>query len=103
MSTTPAVQRYVEYVHLNPTTGSNRRPGRLVDEEVFVYSVGPGDYWQQSGAAQFYCDQHVVPAQGVKGDLPVHLQGHAAGVAGHASADGVPDNLATSWNDNSDL
>jgi hypothetical protein len=48
-----------------------------------VPSIGPGDHGHQ-----FYHDQHVVPAQGVKGIFPVHLQGHAAGVGGHASADG---------------
>jgi hypothetical protein len=52
-----------------------------------VPSVGPSGNGQQSGAALFYGDQHVVPAQGVKGVLPVHLHGHAAGVSGHASPD----------------
>jgi hypothetical protein len=74
-----------------------------VDEEVAVHSVGAGDHGQQSGAALFYRDQHVVPAQGVKGVLPVHLQGHAVGVGGHASADGMPNDLAAYRNDNGDL
>jgi hypothetical protein len=71
-----------------------------VDEEVAVPSFCPGGYGQQSVAALFYRDQHVVPAQGVKGVLPVHLQGHAAGVGGHASADGMPNHLVASRNAN---
>jgi hypothetical protein len=70
---------------------------------VAVPSVGPGGHGQQSGAALFCSDQHVVPAQGVIGVLPVHLQGQAAWVSGHASADGRPVNLAASRNANGNL
>jgi hypothetical protein len=69
---------------------------------VAVPSVGPGGHGLQSRAALFYRDQQVVPPQGVKIVLPVYLHGHAAGVGGHASADGTPDDLAASQNVNGD-
>jgi hypothetical protein len=40
--------------------------------------------------------EHFVPAQGVEGVLPINLDSDTAWVSGHASAQGVPNNLAAS-------
>jgi hypothetical protein len=55
------------------TVIADHSPAGLVDEEVAVPSVGPGDHGLQSRAVLFFCDQHIEPAQGVRGVLPVHL------------------------------
>jgi hypothetical protein len=74
-----------------------------VDEEVAVPSVGPSSHGQQIVAALCYRVQHAVPAQGVRGVLPVHLHIYAARVGGAAGPEGVPDNLAASRNADDDL
>jgi hypothetical protein len=68
-----------------------------------VPSVGPSSSGQQSRAALCYRVQHAVPAQGVKGVLPVHLHSYKDRVGGAAGPEGVPDNLAASRNADGNL
>jgi hypothetical protein len=70
---------------------------------VAVPAIGPYHHGKQGWAALLDGGQHLVPAQGVEGVLPVHLHGDAGRDCSHVGAESVPDDLAAPANANGDL
>jgi hypothetical protein len=58
---------------LFPTLRGDYSSGGLVHKEVAVPAIGPYHHGKQGWAALLDDGQHLVPAQGVQGVLPVHL------------------------------
>jgi hypothetical protein len=87
----------------DPTLRGDYRTGGLEHEEVAVSAIGPYHHGKQGWAALLDGSQHLVPAQGVEGVLPVHLHSDAGRGCGHAGAEGVPDDLAAPTNADGDL
>jgi hypothetical protein len=78
---------------LDPALREDYSPGGLVHEDVVVPAIGPYHHGKQGWAALLDSGQHLVPARGVEGVLPVHLHGDAGRAAAMPARRACP----TTW------